>query len=143
MFCAQIILFWYAVSPTGEKTSSFSPLTPLSGLSRATPEPLGLSRRIIAPALRGATACGVLSTSLAAYCSVSAHPRNCCCSAFALSGQKFIRMRPARSAATASHPWRRVTTVVIHRKYPIRLIPGWRHILLTGAVCGSSVCMRG
>ena len=60
--------------------------------------------------------------SLAAYCSPSAHPRNFCCSAFALSGQKFIRMRAARSAATASHPWRKVATVVIHRKYPIRLI---------------------
>ena len=108
-----------AVPHTGEKTSSFSPLTPLSGLSRATPMFLGLSRRIIAPALRGATACGVLSTSLAAYCSVSAHPRNCCCSAFALSGQKFIRMRPARSAATASHPWRKVTTVDILHLAPV------------------------
>ena len=75
--------------------------------------------------------------SLAAYCSPSAHPRNYCCSAFALSGQKFIRMRAARSAATASHPWRKVATVVIHRKYPIRLI---RLILPTGADCGSSVC---
>ena len=42
--------------------------------------------------------------SLAAYCSPSAHPRNFCCSAFALNGQKYIRMRAARSAATASHP---------------------------------------
>ena len=42
-----------AVPHTGEKTSSFSPLTPLSGLSRATPMLLGLSRRIIAPAFTG------------------------------------------------------------------------------------------
>ena len=48
--------------------------------------------------------------SLAAYCSPSAHPRNFCCSAFALNGQKYIRMRAARSAATASHPCVEVAT---------------------------------
>ena len=51
--------------------------------------------------------------SLAAYCSPSAHPRNFCCSAFALNGQKYIRMRAARSAATASHPCVEYTTVDI------------------------------
>jgi len=44
--------------------------------------------------------------SLAAYCSSSAHPRNICCVGFARMAMlaKFIRMRTARSAATASHP---------------------------------------
>ena len=44
--------------------------------------------------------------SLAAYCSSSAHPRNICCVGFARMEMlaKYIRMRTARSAATASHP---------------------------------------
>ena len=44
--------------------------------------------------------------SLAAYCSSSAHPRDICRIGFArmVLLAKFIRMRTARSAATASHP---------------------------------------
>ncbi|MBE6358862.1 MAG: hypothetical protein E7057_06405, partial [Lentisphaerae bacterium] len=44
--------------------------------------------------------------SLAAYCSSSAHPRDICRIGFARMEMlaKYIRMRTARSAATASHP---------------------------------------
>ena len=114
--------FWGMLCRTpGRKPPCFLPSPLFPGFSRASSGILGLSRKL--SRLRSRGDCLWQSfRSLAAYCSPSAHPRNFCCSAFALSGQKFIRMRAARSAATASHPWRKVATVVIHRKYPIRLI---------------------
>ena len=90
----------------GWDTSFPSPQTPLpQGPSRDCCGALGSSIKLLR--LRSRGECRRHSfRSLAAYCSSSAHPRDICRIGFArmVLLAKFIRMRTARSAATASHP---------------------------------------
>ncbi|MBE6358607.1 MAG: hypothetical protein E7057_05095 [Lentisphaerae bacterium] len=87
--------------------------------------------------------------SLAAYCSSSAHPRNICCVGFARMEMlaKYIRMRTARSAATASHPCVEHATEGIKKKNPADVTPlgfcqaflksvFWLCIMVNAAPCG-------
>ena len=90
----------------GRDTAFPSPQTPLpQGPSRDCCGALGSSIKLLRLRSRGECLWHSFR-SLAAYCSSSAHPRNICCVGFARMEMlaKFIRMRTARSAATASHP---------------------------------------
>ena len=90
----------------GRDTSFPSPQTPHpQGSSRDSSKPLGSSIKLLRLRSRGECLWHSFR-SLAAYCSSSAHPRNICCVGFARMAllAKYIRMRTARSAATASHP---------------------------------------
>jgi len=90
----------------GWDTAFPSPQTPLpQGSSRDSSKTLGSSIKLLR--LRSRGECRRHSfRSLAAYCSSSAHPRDICRIGFARMEMlaKYIRMRTARSAATASHP---------------------------------------
>ena len=90
----------------GFLSSNSSPLQPCALVNRAW---LAIQYRY-APPVRGAGAecfalfigspCGFAWAPFplaGGLCSPSAYPRNFCCSAFALTGQKFVRMRAARS----------------------------------------------
>ena len=93
-------------SGEGRDTAFPSPQTPLpQGASRDCCGALGSSIKLLRLRSRGECLWHSFR-SLAAYCSSSAHPRNFCCVGFARMAllAKFIRMRTARSAATASHP---------------------------------------
>ena len=59
------------------------------------------------------------------FCSSSAHPRNFCCIGFARMEMlaKYIRMRTARSAATASHPCVEHATEGTKKKNPADVTP--------------------
>ena len=92
--------------PEGRDTAFPSPQTPLpQGASRDSSKPLGSSIKLLRLRSRGECLWHSFR-SLAAYCSSSAHPRDICRIGFArmVLLAKFIRMRTARSAATASHP---------------------------------------
>ena len=93
-------------SGEGRDTSFPSPQTPLpQEPSRDCCGALGSSIKLLRLRSRGECLWHSFR-SLAAYCSSSAHPRNICCVGFARMEMlaKYIRMRTARSAATASHP---------------------------------------
>ena len=92
--------------PEWRDTAFPSPQTPLpQEPSRDSSKPLGSSIKLLRLRSRGECLWHSFR-SLAAYCSSSAHPRNICCVGFARMEMlaKYIRMRTARSAATASHP---------------------------------------
>ena len=93
-------------SGEGRDTAFPSPQTPLpQEPSRDCCGALGSSIKLLRLRSRGECLWHSFR-SLAAYCSSSAHPRNICCVGFARMEMlaKYIRMRTARSAATASHP---------------------------------------
>ena len=93
-------------SGEGRDTAFPSPQTPLpQEPSRDCCGSLGSSIKLLRLRSRGECLWHSFR-SLAAYCSSSAHPRNICCVGFARMEMlaKYIRMRTARSAATASHP---------------------------------------
>jgi len=101
--CIQLL---GCISLEGRDTAFPSPQTPLpQGPSRDCCGALGSSIKLLRLRSRGECLWHSFR-SLAAYCSSSAHPRNFCCVGFArmVLLAKFIRMRTARSAATASHP---------------------------------------
>ena len=93
-------------SGEGRDTAFPSPQTPLpQGPSRDCCGSLGSSIKLLRLRSRGECLWHSFR-SLAAYCSSSAHPRDICRIGFArmVLLAKYIRMRTARSAATASHP---------------------------------------
>jgi len=112
-------------SGEGRDTSFPSPQTPLpQEPSRDCCGSLGSSIKLLRLRSRGECLWHSFR-SLAAYCSSSAHPRNICCVGFARMEMlaKFIRMRTARSAATASHPCVEHATEGIKKKKPAGVTP--------------------
>ena len=112
-------------SGEGRDTSFPSPQTPLpQEPSRDSSKPLGSSIKLLRLRSRGECLWHSFR-SLAAYCSSSAHPRNICCIGFARMEMlaKYIRMRTARSAATASHPCVEHATEGIKKKNPADVTP--------------------
>ena len=112
-------------SGEGRDTAFPSPQTPLpQEPSRDCCGSLGSSIKLLRLRSRGECLWHSFR-SLAAYCSSSAHPRNICCVGFArmVLLAKFIRMRTARSAATASHPCVERPTEGIKKKNPADVTP--------------------